>query len=349
MTQKSLEGEAMAEKKSAGTHAAKHVAKGRKASSKSTSSAKSASSKKGSSAKHAKSAKGGKSKKKLTKKQELIRHRVKLVAIIAAIVCAIAVGIRLFIFEPTVSGTFHGAELPSAEAIETSPYDWSFLLRGVDGRLHYVVSGTEESRSGIDVSAHQGDINWHKVRADGISFAIIRLGYRGTESGAIQLDERFRQNLLGAQMAGLNIGVYFYSQATTVAEAEEEADFVLSELGATQLVYPVVFDFEPTGSDGARISGMSADEMFAVAKAFCDRIAASGRTAMLYGNYYDLQDMEYTGLWQYGYWLASYTDLPSADIPFAIWQYSAEGTVSGIDGYVDLDIDLSKVLQASLA
>lgn len=143
------------------------------------------------------------------------------------------------------------------------------------------------------------------MRADGISFAIIRLGYRGTESGAIQLDERFRQNLLGAQMAGLNIGVYFYSQATTVAEAEEEADFVLSELGATQLVYPVVFDFEPTGSDGARISGMSADEMFAVAKAFCDRIAASGRTAMLYGNYYDLQDMEYTGLWQYGYWLAS--------------------------------------------
>ncbi|MDY3969789.1 MAG: glycoside hydrolase family 25 protein, partial [Atopobiaceae bacterium] len=240
-------------------------------------------------------------------------------------------------------------ELPSAEAIETSPYDWNFLLRGVDGRLHYVVSGTEESRSGIDVSAHQGDIDWHKVRADGISFAIIRLGYRGTESGTIQLDERFRQNLLGAQMAGLNIGVYFYSQATTVAEAEEEADFVLSELGATQLVYPVVFDFEPTGSDGARISGMSADEMFAVAKAFCDRIAASGRTAMLYGNYYDLQDMEYTGLWQYGYWLASYTDLPSADIPFAIWQYSAEGTVSGIDGYVDLDIDLSKVLQASLA
>ena len=236
MMQKSMEGEAMAEKKSAGTHAAKHVAKGRKASSKSASSAKSASSKKGSSAKHAKSAKDGKSKKKLTKKQELIRHRVKLVAIIAAIVCAIAVGIRLFIFEPTVSGTFHGAELPSAEAIETSPYDWNFLLRGVDGRLHYVVSGTEESRSGIDVSAHQGDIDWHKVRADGISFAIIRLGYRGTESGTIQLDERFRQNLLGAQMAGLNIGVYFYSQATTVAEAEEEADFVLSELGATQLV-----------------------------------------------------------------------------------------------------------------
>lgn len=330
----------MAEKKSA----ARHAAKGAKAAAKRP--AKSASSKEAASARHAK---GTKAKKKLTKKQELFRHRAKLVAVLAAIAAAIALGIHFFLWEPTVSGTFYGAGLPSADAVASDPYDWDFLVKGVDGRLHYVVSGTEESRSGIDVSAHQGEIDWHKVRADGISFAIIRVGYRGTESGTIQLDSCFKQNLLGAQMAGLNIGVYFYSQATTVAEAEEEADFVLSELGSTNLVYPVVFDFEPTGSDGARISGMSAEDMRAVAKAFCDRIAASDRTAMVYGNIYDLENMEYAGLWEYGYWLASYTDLPSADIPFAIWQYSAEGTVSGIEGYVDLDLDVSKVLQASFA
>lgn len=336
----------MAEKKSSGQHAAKHAAKTKKTSSKGSSTAKSTSSSKKMAAKHT-AAKHAK--KKLTKKQELFRHRAKIVAVLAAIAAAIALGIHFYMWEPTVSGTFYGAKLPSADAVATDPYNWNFLVKGVDGRLHYVVSGTEESRSGIDVSAHQGDIDWHKVRADGISFAIIRVGYRGTESGTIQLDSCFKQNLLGAQMAGLNIGVYFYSQATTVAEAEEEADFVLSELGSTSLVYPVVFDFEPTGSDGARIAGMSADDMYAVAKAFCDRIAASGRTAMVYGNIYDLQDMEYAGLWEYGYWLASYTDLPSADIPFAIWQYSAEGTVSGIDGYVDLDLDVSKVLQSTFS
>lgn len=303
-----------------------------------------------SSAKHAAQGTTAKhAKKKLTKKQQLVRRRVAIVATIAAIVAAGALAVRLFLWEAPVSGSFSGAALPSAESAAASPFDWSNLAAGLDGRLHYVVGGEELSRTGIDVSSHQGTIDWHAVRNDGISFAIIRIGYRGTESGTIELDSCFRQNLLGAQMAGLNIGVYFYSQATTVAEAEEEADFVLQELGSASLMYPVVFDFEPTGNDDARIASLSSEEMCAIAQAFCGRIAASGRTALVYGNIYDLRDMGYEDLWEYGYWLASYTDTPSADIPFAIWQYTATGSVDGISGAVDLDIDLSRPLQEALA
>ncbi|GEM_PF-263974 len=286
--------------------------------------------------------------KRLTKKQKLIRRRAAIVAVIAAIVVACVLAIRLFDWEMPVSGSFHGASLPSESVAEESPFDWGYLVTGTDGRKHYVVDGSEESRSGIDVSSHQGTIDWHAVRNDGISFAIIRIGYRGTASGEIQEDSTFQQNLLGAQMAGLNVGVYFYSQATTVEEAEAEADFVLEKLGATSLMYPVVFDFEPTGNDSARIASLGTDQMQAVAQAFCKRIEAAGRTAMVYGNIYDLRDMGYATLWSYGYWLASYTAQPSANFPFAIWQYSSTGSVSGIEGSVDLDLDLSLPLSEYL-
>lgn len=323
-------------KKTAKHAAPKHAAKKQGARKKSTSAKKGTSTKK---ATHAK---------RLTKKQKLIRRRAAIVAVIAAIVVACVLAIRLFVWEAPVSGSFHGASLPSASVAEANPFDWSCLMTGTDGRKHYIVDGSEKSRSGIDVSSHQGSIDWHAVRNDGISFAIIRIGYRGTSSGEIEADSAFQQNLLGAQMAGLNVGVYFYSQATTVEEAEAEADFVLEKLGAASLMYPVVFDFEPAGNDSARIASMETDQMQAVAQAFCECIEASGRTAMVYGNIYDLRDMDYTTLWHYGYWLASYTDQPSANFPFAIWQYSSEGSVSGIEGAVDLDLDLSLPLSEYL-
>ena len=118
-------------------------------------------------------------------------------------------------------------------------FDYS-NLSFADSRYTY----GENSAVGIDVSYHQGDIEWQKVADDGIDFAILRLGYRGYESNLIKEDERFDEYLNGAENAGLDVGVYFYSHAKSTAEATEEADFVISRLEGKDITYPVVFDWE---------------------------------------------------------------------------------------------------------
>ena len=102
------------------------------------------------------------------------------------------------------------------------------LTYDATGRAHYVVDGEELTRTGVDVSSHQGFIDWEAVAADNIQFAMLRIGYRGSTEGGIRADELFETNLKGAQSAGLDVGVYFFSQAINVEEAREEAAFVLS-------------------------------------------------------------------------------------------------------------------------
>ena len=159
------------------------------------------------------------------------------------------------------------------EAAYQSPYTWSNLDRS-DGRYVYKQDGKVLSRLGIDVSENQGEIDWFQVARDGIDFAVIRVGYRGTSTGGIFLDDYFEENIDSAQYVGLDTGVYFFSQATTVAEAQEEADFVLEKLAGRQLQYPVVYDCEEVaaGAGKSRTGGLSRDEMTACAKAFCARV-----------------------------------------------------------------------------
>lgn len=231
------------------------------------------------------------------------------------------------------------------EAAYQSPYTWSNLDRST-GRYVYKVGGKALSRTGIDVSENQGDIDWYEVANDDIDFAVVRLGYRGTSSaGKIVLDDKFEANINGAQNAGLDTGVYFFSQATTVAEAQEEADFVLQNLGGCQLEYPIVYDCEEiaAGAGSSRTSGMSADEMTACAKAFCARVEQAGYTAMIYGNSADLSRYTLSNLSSYDVWYAEYgVPVPSIKHDFVIWQYSNNGSVAGINAAVDLDIDLTQ-------
>lgn len=215
---------------------------------------------------------------------------------------------------------------------------------GSDGRYRYIQNGQETSRTGIDVSEHQGQIDWKAVKADGVDFAYIRLGYRGSDSGIVMIDATYKANIEDARNAGLDVGVYFYSEATTVEEARAEADFVIRELGSTPLAYPVAFDYEPTGNDSDRIAGLSDDQMSAVAQAFCARIQERGRSAIVYGNASDLAHMQAQQLSQYGFWYASYTTRPIVDLAFGIWQYSSSGTVDGISTAVDMDMDLTQPL-----
>ena len=223
-----------------------------------------------------------------------------------------------------------------------SPYDWSNLKTDESGRLSYVQNGQTISRTGIDVSSHQQQINWSSVAQDGISFAYIRLGYRGSSEGTLHVDDFFAQNLSGAKNAGIDVGVYFFSQAITEEEAREEARFVLKQLDGASLDYPIAFDMEPSPEGSGRADALTREEATAIANAFCDEIQKSGYRAIIYGNSYDLSKYDLSALTG-RIWLAQYDGKPDGSISFVMWQYTPKGTVAGISGSVDLNLDLSDV------
>lgn len=198
---------------------------------------------------------------------------------------------------------------------------------------------------GVDVSEHQGDIDWQAVRGAGVEFAILRVGYRGMTEGGLNVDATFEQNYQGAVDAGLQVGVYFFSQAVSEEEAREEANFVLQTLNGRGLAYPVVFDWEtPIPSEelpaeDLRAYDISGEEVTRFALAFCQQIEKNGYTACVYTNKtmaYNTFNLE--ELKGYALWYAEYQPAPSLYYGFRLWQYSASGTVPGISGSVDLNL-----------
>lgn len=191
---------------------------------------------------------------------------------------------------------------------------------------------------GVDVSAHQGEIDWAQVREAGMEFAIVRIGYRGYTSGGIYIDDYAYANLEGARDAGLKIGAYFYSQATTPEEAAEEAEFCLRFLEGISLDLPVVYDWEYVGSD-ARTADMDRDTLMACTRTFCDRIEEAGYSPMIYFNPTLGESMlELEELLDYPWWLAMYTDEMTYPHAVDLWQYTASGSVPGISGNTDLNL-----------
>lgn len=189
---------------------------------------------------------------------------------------------------------------------------------------------------GIDVSAHQGVINWQAVASEEIDFAIIRAGYRGSTVGELYEDEQFRYNLQAAQENGLQVGVYFFSQALNVEEAREEADFVCSLLEGTSLSLPIYFDWEFIGGRVERLGDVPMTEC---AVAFCERVKELGFEPGVYFNqefgYYYL-DM--TKLQDYHLWLAEYNETPTFLYRYDCLQFTDHGNIAGIDTTVDLNI-----------
>jgi GH25 family lysozyme M1 (1,4-beta-N-acetylmuramidase) len=213
------------------------------------------------------------------------------------------------------------------------------FLETESGEVEYYQDGVKISHKGIDISKYQGSIDWNKVKQDGVEFAFLRLGLRGYESGKLVLDETYVNNAVGASDAGVGVGVYFFTQAITVEEAIEEADFVLENIKDYNITYPVVFDIEDLNSEDARTKNMTQEENTAIAIAFCERIKEAGYKPMIYGNlrtFLLMLDMEQ--LEGYEKWFAYY-DLP-VYFPYAysILQYSEKGTVDGITEPVDLNI-----------
>lgn len=191
---------------------------------------------------------------------------------------------------------------------------------------------------GIDVSKYQGKIDWNAVAAAGIKFAIIRCGYRGGLNGQLIEDPYYRTNIKGATAAGIKVGVYFFTQAVTEAEAVEEASMVLSLVSGYRLSYPIFVDTE-NGVSGARANGLDVNTRTACVAAFCKTIANSGYTAGIYAskNWYGSK-LNMSALNSYCIWVAQYNTTCTYTGRYSIWQYSSKGCINGINGYVDLNV-----------
>ena len=241
--------------------------------------------------------------------------------------------------EPTQPPTEAPTEpKPTLPPPEENPFDR--LDFQYEGRYLKLIEG--KSVVGIDVSHWQKTIDWEQVKASGVEFAMIRLGYRGYEQGALNLDAYAAEYLEGASAAGLDVGVYFFSQAITPEEAEEEAYFVVEQLEPYReyITMPVVFDWEHVSDSKARTANMrDPDILTDCTLAFLQTIEVAGYRPMVYFN--RTQSWKYLNLEEvkdYEFWLAAYTQ--RMDFPYKIkmWQYTNKGSVPGVEGDCDINI-----------
>ncbi len=202
---------------------------------------------------------------------------------------------------------------------------------------------TEDAVLGIDVSKWNGEIDWNAVKESGVEFVIIRCGYRGSKTGALVEDPYFRQNIKGATAAGLDVGIYFFTQAIDQKEAVEEASMALSMVEGYVLNYPIFIDTEGSGGRG---DSLDVATRTAVCEAFCETIEAAGYTSGVYASrswfYNNVNDAE---LSDYVRWLAEYREEPLYTGRYEIWQYTSSGAIEGINGRVDMNLSYMTPLE----
>ena len=218
-------------------------------------------------------------------------------------------------------------------------YNYDYLIDDNGHLIYRDLDNDIIGIKGIDVSHYQKDIDWVKVKNDGIEFAFISVGYRGYESGKLNLDPKFYDNITGALAAGLDVGVYIFSQAINTKEAIDEANFVLKHIKGFDISFPLVYDLEDIHKEKHRIMYMSKEERTNVALAFCGRILQEGYIPMVYTNLYWANDYyDLSLILNYDIWFAQYSDIPEFVYDYDIWQYSEDGRVDGISTPVDLNI-----------
>lgn len=227
--------------------------------------------------------------------------------------------------------------LPADSKLEKNP----FTQGDFEKNGYFVSCKTEKTAVGIDVSEWQGNINWEKVKAAGVDYVMIRAGFRGTSSGIVKPDKRAGEYYAGAKAAGLKVGFYFYSQARTVAEAKEEAQFLMDTVKDYDVDLPLVCDWEYADRrTNPRLYGMKKQKVTDCIRAFCDTVRAEGYPIMFYVNNYVMKEKIYVEqLADYSLWYADYNRY-YLNAPYRVdmWQYTDKGRVSGISGNVDMNV-----------
>ena len=222
--------------------------------------------------------------------------------------------------------------------LEKNSYDESGFVYE-EPKMKYYENGKEASWLGVDIDKNSGDVDFKKLKKEDIDFVMIRIGYRGYESGRISIDEEYFDYIHAANEADIPVGIYFESQAVSVEEALEEAEFVITNLVEMRVTYPVVFDLGLVPNDTSRIDLLPKTQLTEITNAFCNRIAEVGYTPMVYGDkYWLLRKIDLTMLGDYDIWLSQNAETPDYPYEFAMWQYASDGMVSGISGDVHMNI-----------
>lgn len=233
--------------------------------------------------------------------------------------------------------------MPIDDNIEMHSYNWEGLI--TEGEYKYYFENAElKSQIGIDVSEYQGEIDWDLVKSAGIDFAFIRLGYRGYgENGSLNIDSKFEENISGALEAGLEVGVYFFSQAVSEEEAVTEAVFILEHIQMYEISYPIAYDLEFIEDSAARTDGLTKGQLTANCIAFCQEIENAGYVSLIYTDLLrEATILDLKSLSDYAIWYSDYEDIPQTPYQFEFWQFTEKGQVNGISGYVDINIRITK-------
>lgn len=224
--------------------------------------------------------------------------------------------------------------------LKKNAYDFSNLSETA-GLKKYTEGGKKISQIGVDISKHDGTVNFERLKSDGIDYVMIRLGARGYSTGQISLDDNFVENMDAAVKAELSIGVYFYSQAINQEEAIQEAYFVIQNLEPyrAHINFPVAFYMENIINDKARIDGLSRSDKTLITATFLEAIKAAGYIPMVYGNKeWLIKNVDLTRLQNYDVWFSQDEDTPDYPYLYTMWQYTTTGTVNGITGDASLNI-----------
>ena len=219
-------------------------------------------------------------------------------------------------------------------------YDFTNLSESANLKK-YTENGKKISYVGVDISKHNGSINFRSLKASGVDYVMIRLGARGYSTGQLSLDDNFAENMEEAVEAGLDIGIYFYSQAINQEEAVQEVNFVVQNLEPyrAHITYPVAFDMENVSNDKARIYQLLRDDKTTITSSFLSGIQAAGYAPMIYGNKeWLIKNIDLAKLQDYDIWLSQDEDIPDYPYQYTMWQYTTTGVVNGIKGDANLNI-----------
>lgn len=214
-------------------------------------------------------------------------------------------------------------------------YTYDFTnIKISNGKMTYYQDGEPSSWLGVDLSKNNGDVDFNALKDAGVDFVMLRLGSRGYETGLVTLDEKFVNNITKAQSAGLEVGVYFFSQAVNEEEAAEEAEFVISNLVPYRISYPVAFDMEYISNDESRIDTLDEEQKTKIADAFLSRIEREGYRPILYGskNWLLGELIPEKLLKKYDVWLNDQDSIPDYPYQFKMWKYSAAQKIDGAEG-----------------
>ena len=222
--------------------------------------------------------------------------------------------------------------LEISEKIPLYTYDFT-NIKITNDQMEYFVDGEKCSWLGVDLSKKSGSVDFEALRANGIDFVMLRVGSRGYETGLLALDESFEENITNARKAGLEVGVTFFSQALDVEEAVEEAEFVISNLLAYEVNYPIAFDMEYIANDKARIDILDKEEKTQIAETFLRTVEGEGYRGILYGNTsWILGELVPDKiLREFDVWVTDQAPVPDFPYQFRMWKYAVNQEIPGIE------------------